>query len=142
MITGKKMNTKTPAQRIPVVSAAYAGSPLPDEWQNWQIKKFRDIRRIEHLSPFDRVIGFPVAGDSLNSIGIIHGDILITRLTAEYKPERLGVWQTPHGQTAKFASENFDGTVTLHNQNGWFQTWEAADVKLIGLVVRVERDYE
>lgn len=128
--------------RIPLLSSVYAGSPVPDDWQNWHIQKFRDIRAVKSVTPFERVVGIPVNGDSLNNIGIYHGDILITRITTEYKADRIGVWQTPYGQTAKYAMKNFDGSVTLHNKNGWFQTWQPEDLKLIGIVVRVERDYE
>lgn len=126
--------------KIPILSSVCAGTSIPEDWQNWQIKKFRDVRAIGGLSKSERCVGIPVNGDSLEKIGIFHGDILITKLTTEYKTGKLCVWQTPHGRTAKFAVENFDGTLTLHNKNGWSREWQISDVKLIGIVVRVERD--
>jgi SOS-response transcriptional repressor LexA len=129
-------------QRIPILAPVYAGAALPDDWQQWQIKKFRDIRLVTNVGQNERIVGVPVVGDSLNSIGIFHGDILVTKINCAAKPDSLCVWQTPHGRTAKFARENFDGTVTLHNENGWSQTWQPEDVKLIGIVIRIERDLE
>lgn len=132
------MNTQI---RIPVMSNnTYAGSSLPDDWQNWQIKSFRDIRRVSGSTDKDRFIGVPVSGDSMKNFGILHGDLLITRITTEYESGKIGIWQTPSGRVAKFASENSIGSVTLHNENGWKQTWDSEDIKLIGIVVRVERD--
>lgn len=130
-------------QRIPLMSVGtYAGASIPDDWQNWQIKGFRDVSRIPKSTIQDRFIGVPVTGDSLKNVGIFHGDILITKVTHQYLPEKIGVWQTPHGRTAKFAYEEFDGGVVLHNKNGWSQKWQADEIKLIGIVVRVERDLD
>lgn len=120
----------------------FAGASIPDDWQNWQINSFRDIRKIIGSTARDRFIGVPVTGDSLKNVGIIHGDILITKLTTDYTEDKIGIWQTPHGRTAKFAYENFDGSVTLHNKNGWSQEWQPDEIKLVGIVVRVERDLE
>lgn len=128
--------------RIPILTPVCAGTSIPDDWQNWQISSFRDVRAIKGLAKNERCVGIPVNGDSLVKIGIFHGDILITRITKEYREGRLCVWQTPHGRTAKFAYENFDGSVTLHNKNGWRQEWQSNEIQLIGIVVRVERDYE
>lgn len=109
------------------------------DWQNWQIKGFREIRAVGNAN---KLIGIPVVGDSLQNIGILHGDILITQITDQYKEEKIGIWQTPHGRTAKFAYEDFDGMVVLHNKNGWVQKWQPEEIKLLGIVVRVERDLE
>jgi len=126
--------------RIPILSPVCAGSSIPDDWQNWQIKSFRDIRAISDFTQNERYVGIPVNGDSLQKLGIFHGDLLITKLTQENFAGKLCIWQTPHGRTAKFAEDNFDGLITLHNKNGWRQTWQASEIELIGVVVRVERD--
>jgi SOS-response transcriptional repressor LexA len=136
------MNTQNKTVRIPIVYPVCAGSSIPDDWQNWQISSFRDIRAIGGLAKNERFVGIPVNGDSLEKIGIYHGDILITKITSEYKAGKLCVWQTPHGRTAKFARENFDGTVTLHNKNGWKQKWQSYEIQLVGIVVRIERDLD
>lgn len=127
---------------IPILSPVCAGTSLPEDWQNWEIYKFRDVRTVEDVRPYEKIVGIPVDGDSLKKIGIFHGDILITKLTSRYKAGKLCVWQTPHGRTAKFAQSNPDGTVTLHNKNGWSKSWASSEIRLIGVVVRVERDLE
>lgn len=128
---------------IPIVTnECCAGSSVPDDWQNWRIKGFRDVRAVRNISFEKSLIGIPVVGDSLQNIGILHGDILITLITDDYKEERIGIWQTPHGRTAKYAYEDLDGMVVLHNKNGWVQRWQPEEIKLIGIVVRVERDME
>ena len=135
------MHSNINTLRIPVMSNEIcAGAAVPDDWQKWQIKGFRDIRKVISSSPQDRFICVPVTGDSLKNKNIVHGDLLVVKLTKEYKQEKIGVWQTPHGRTAKYAYEDFDGTVVLHNQNGWSQKWQPDEVELIGIVVRVERD--
>ncbi len=128
--------------RIPILSPVCAGSSIPEDWQNWQIKEFREIRGVSGLSRGQRCVGIPVNGDSLTNLNIVHGDILVTKLTQNYETGKLCVWQTPHGRTAKFIRENFDGSVTLHNKNGWEQRWQPDEIKLVGIVVRVERDME
>jgi SOS-response transcriptional repressor LexA len=128
---------------IPIIDAqTFGGAGIPDDWKNWKIKSFREIRAISKATLKDKFIGIIVTGDSLKNLGIFHGDLLITKLTTEYDAKKIGVWQTPHGRTAKFAYEDFDGTVVLHNQNGWQQKWQADEIKLVGVVVRVERDMD
>jgi SOS-response transcriptional repressor LexA len=126
-------------KRIPILAPVYAGSPTPP-LDGWKIEKFRDIRPIKNCGFNDRLAGLPVIGNSLVDQGIIEGDLLIFKFTSEAKIEKLCIWQTPHGNTAKFARTNADGTVTLHNKNGWQQTWSSDDIRLVGVVVRVERD--
>jgi SOS-response transcriptional repressor LexA len=125
-------------KRIPILEPVYAGTPTPID--GWKIDKFRSIRPVKGANFNDRLAGLPVIGDSLKNIGIYEGDLLVFKFTSEAPPEKLCIWQTPHGNTAKFARENLDGTITLHNKNGWHQDWSADDVRLVGVVVRVERD--
>jgi SOS-response transcriptional repressor LexA len=110
-------------------------------YEKYQIQGFRDIRPINSQNQFDRFVGVPVDGDSLKKIGIFHGDLLIVKITDSYTKENLCVWETPHGRTAKFAYENFD-EIVLHNKADWKRVWKAAEIKLLGVVVRIERDLE
>lgn len=85
----------------------------------------------------------PITGDSMEGEGIFHGDILITRLAHLYTDEnKIGVWQTPHGRTAKVAYQSFDDSIVLHNKGEWTQKWQTDQVKLVGIFVRIERDVE
>lgn len=129
-------------QRIPVVTGIFAGSGIPDNAEDWQITGFRDIRLVETRDQFARFAAVPIEGDSLKGEGILDGDIGIMRITRDYEDDALGVWQTPHGRTAKFAHYDPDGYVVLHNRNGWRQTWASGEIRLLGLIVRVERDFE
>lgn len=126
--------------RIPIVTGICAGRSIPDDHTDWQITGFRDVRLIESTDQMARIVAVPVEGESLKDQGILDGDLLICRLTTNYEDGALGVWQTPDGRTAKYAYYDFDSSVVLHNENGWRQTWDAADVRLVGIVVRVERD--
>lgn len=127
--------------RVPVVTGINAGRSIPDDLADWQITGFRDIRVIETADQMARFMAVPVEGDSLSSVGILDGDILICRLTERYQSGKIGIWQTPHGRTAKFAFLDYDQTVVLHNDDDWRQTWPSDELRLIALVVRVERDY-
>lgn len=125
---------------IPIVTGICAGRSIPDDAMDWQITGFRDVRLIETSDQMARYIAVPVDGDSLIDQGILDGDILICKITNAYEDGKIGLWQTPHGRTAKYAYYDFDNSVVLHNESGWKQTWDAAELKLLGLVVRVERD--
>lgn len=126
--------------RIPLLTSIHGGSAVPDDWQQWAIKQFRDVRIVESAGQFDQFAAVDVDGDSLKQCGIFHGDVLIFKITQQYREECLGIWQTPHGRTAKWAFEDVDGTIKLHNKNGWSQNWNVDEVSCLGVVVRVERD--
>lgn len=126
--------------RIPIVAPINAGRGIPDDAGDWEITGFRDVRLIETTDQAARFICVPVEGDSLTEQGILDGDLLICKLTSKYEPGRIGLWQTPSGRTAKYAYYEFDNSVVLHNENGWRQSWSADEIRLLGLVVRVERD--
>lgn len=128
--------------RIPKVTGITAGRGVPEDYTDWQITGFREIRVIEPADQFDRFAAVPFEGKSLEALGILDGDIGIMRITRNYEDGKLGVWQTPHGRTAKYAAYDVDGFILLHNENGWTQTWNADEIRLLGLVVRVERDFE
>jgi SOS-response transcriptional repressor LexA len=52
---------------------------------------------------FAKHVAIPVDGNSLKHMGIHHGDVLICRKTRLYQPGVIGIWETPHGRTAKYA---------------------------------------
>ncbi len=128
--------------KIPIVTAITAGRGVPEDHMEWAITGFRDVRLIETSDQTARFIGVPVDGDSLKDQGILDGDLLVCRITRDYEDGKIGIWQTPHGRTAKYAYYDFDNSVVLHNENGWRQSWDSGEIHLLGIVVRVERDFE
>jgi len=127
---------------IPILTGIAAGRNVPDDYTDWAITGFRDVRLIPTSDQMCRFVAVPVEGDSLRDQGIYDGDLLICRLTSVYEDGKIGLWQTPHGRTAKFAYYDFDNSVVLHNESGWRQAWSADELRLLGIVVRVERDLE
>ena len=111
------------------------------KYEKYQITGFRDIRAIGIENQFETIVAVPVDGDSLANIGIFHGDLLVVKITDSYTKENLCVWETPHGRTAKFGYESF-GEIILHNKADWRKAWNLTEIKLFGVVVRVERDLE
>jgi hypothetical protein len=109
-------------------------------YEKYEIKSFRDIRAVGIENQFETIVGVPVDGDSLAHIGILHGDILVVKITDKRTEENLCVWETPNGRTAKFSYENF-GEMTLHNKADWSQSWKLDEIKLFGVVIRMERDF-
>ncbi len=103
-----------------------------------QISRFRTIRKVND-SETDVFSGVPFAGNTLEHLGIFHGDILIVKITKHFNESNLYVWQTPHGKTAKFARETM-AEITLHNGKEWTETFFRSEVEMLGVVVRVERD--
>jgi hypothetical protein len=72
--------------------------------------------------------------------GIFKNDFLIVNTDAKFKEDALSVFQTPDGITVGYAYENFDDTA-IHNQNGKLMRFLAKNVKHIGVVCRIERDF-
>lgn len=126
--------------RIPVVSPINAGRGIPDDYGDWEITGFRDVRVVDGNDATAKYIAVPVEGESLESLNIVHGDMLICKITETYEPGKIGLWQTPSGRTAKFALCEGGEFVTLHNNNGWHQDWHRNEIKLLGVVMRIERD--
>jgi SOS-response transcriptional repressor LexA len=125
---------------IPVEVAVSGGTPVPGDWKAFAAASVREVSEIKDAPPFSKHVAIPVDGNSLKHMGIHHGDILVCRKTRLYIPGGIGIWETPHGRTAKYAKLNKDGSVTLHNHNGWEQRWSAEECELVAIAVRVERD--
>lgn len=125
---------------IPVLQAVNGGTPVPGDWKAFAAASVREITEPKDAPPFSKHVAIPVDGQSLKHMGIHHGDILICRKTRLYTPGSIGIWETPEGRTAKYAGLNKDGSVTLHNHNGWKRNYMADEVTLVAIAVRVERD--
>jgi SOS-response transcriptional repressor LexA len=118
----------------------FRGSFDFSEYEKYEITGFRNIRAVGIENQFDKFCAVPVDGDSLAHIGIFHGDLLVVKMTDKHTEKDLCVWETPNGRTAKFSYENF-GEIVLHNKADWKQSWKPTEIKLFGVVVRMERDY-
>jgi SOS-response transcriptional repressor LexA len=125
-------------QTVPLLAIVHAGTPTPLDF--WKIENFRTIRAIYGSKTTDRFAALTVSGDSLREQGIYDGDILIFKFTNFAPLTKLCVWQTPYGITAKYAQKTDADTITLHNQNGWQRDFNISDCRMVGVVVRVERD--
>lgn len=125
---------------IPQLRAVNGGTPIPLDWKQFAEASIREVSDIKNAPPFSKHVAIPIDGNSLKHMGIHHGDVLICRKSKYYEPGMIGIWETPHGRTAKYAMLNKDGSVTLHNHNGWEQKWGVDEVELVAIAVRVERD--
>ncbi len=126
--------------RVPIVTAVSGGRGVPDGEDDWEITGFRDVRVVDGVDTTARFFMTEVDGPSLEGENIVSGDFLLCRVTHDYEIGRLGIWQTPSGRTAKYAFYE-DGFVVLHNDNDWRQQWHADELRLLGIVERVERDH-
>lgn len=130
---------------VPVLEPVNGGTPVPSSWEEFRTAQehgatVREISEIKNAPPFAKHVSYPVDGNSLKHMGIHNGDFLICRKTRLYIPGGIGIWETPHGRTAKYGKLNKDGSVTLHNHNGWERQYSADECELIAIAVRVERD--
>jgi SOS-response transcriptional repressor LexA len=127
---------------VPIKEPVECGIPVPDDWTQWISGQFREIREIENKVPFAKYSARQVSGESLKASGVHNRDWFICRETRHYVPGRIAIWRTPDGLTAKYAAIDRDGSVLLHNHNGWKRKLEPHDVSLVEVVVRLERDFE
>ena len=123
--------------RIPIVGQVAAGNPV----EFLPIVKFRDIRSIKGARVADQYAGIQVVGNSLLADNIAYGDYAIFRLTYEARNEDLVVARVPDGLTIKYYHPTTDGHILLRGAvPAYDQIWEASDVVVLGVVVRIERD--
>jgi repressor LexA len=124
--------------KIPVLGRVAAGKPS----EYLPIIKWRYIRPIKGARPGERHAAVQVQGDSMEDDHIIDGDYVIFLMTHEARAGELAVILTPDGSTVKYVYPQSDGTVLLEGAAEWYvpQVWEGAEVRVQGVVKRIERD--
>lgn len=92
--------------------------------------------------PGEQLYGMIVVGSSLTGKRIFDGDVLIYIAGREPQPGDLCVIQTPWGITAKFVHMDGHDTLVLKAANKDIpdRIWPRSEVKVLGVVKRVERD--
>jgi SOS-response transcriptional repressor LexA len=128
--------------RIPAICLVGASRSI----EHLPIREWRDIRPIKNARPFDRFCAARVSGNSLYDDGIFDGDYIIAKLTfelSEITPGHLVVILTPCGLLLKHIYQMLDGRIRLVSANPVYAdiVFDAADVEIQGVVVRVERDF-
>ncbi len=94
--------------------------------------------------PNARYCASSIFGDCPSHIGIYDGDSLIIRMTKEVPDGALAVVLTLESPLAKFIHREKGGRVCLYTGSPDFTPlyYRASDVRIIGQVVRVERDLD
>ncbi len=100
----------------------------------------REISKIRQSSLGKEYLILQMLANTLEHQGILKNDFLIVNTDATFKEDVLSAFQTPDGITLGYAYENFDD-VAVHNQNGKLMRFPAKNVKHIGVVCRIERDF-
>lgn len=127
--------------RIPIIGPSYAGrgSVFADE-----IVGLREIDQVPYFGAYDQVFCTPVVGDSLIGDDIQPDDWVIALKTVHANRGNLVVAHTNNGRTIKYvhfhpASRH---KVILRSSNSNYADWEMfkEDVRILGVVLRVERD--
>jgi hypothetical protein len=100
----------------------------------------REISHIRQSNLGKEYLILQMLANTLEHQGILKNDFLIVNTDATFKEDVLSAFQTPDGVILGFAYENFDDTA-IHNQNGKLIRFPAKNVKHIGAVCRIERDF-
>jgi repressor LexA len=126
--------------RVPIIGEVFAGKAVPVEALD--ITGWREIRPIKGTRHGDRFAAAPVRGDSLIEDHIADGDVLIIQLTSEALVGDLVVALTPDGLTVKYIHAQVEGMVLLRGANSLYedQIWDATEIRIQGVVRRLERD--
>lgn len=130
--------------RVPVLSLIGASTSMPIDY--FPIMKWREIRPIAGAGPNDRFCAAHINGNSLQDEAILDGDYAIFRVTfdeREITPGKLVAVMTPCGLLVKHIYPLQGGRVRLASANDEYEDlyFDAKDVRVQGIVVRVERDY-
>jgi SOS-response transcriptional repressor LexA len=110
------------------------------------VSKWRRISPVKSARPFDRYIATPVEGDSLTGDFIFDGDFVIIRLTFELEevtPGRLVSVDTPGGVLVKHIYRTMSNQIRLVSSNERYPAivYDSDIVQILGIIVRVERDF-
>lgn len=126
--------------RVPVLAEVFAGKSFPVE--SLDITGWREIRPLKGARPGERYAAAPVRGDSLIEDHISDGDYVIFKLTEEAQVGDLVIALTPEGLTIKYIHAEVEGMVLLRGANSNYddQIWDASEIKIQGVVKRIERD--
>lgn len=126
--------------RIPVIGQVFAGTAVPID--ALPVTGFREIRPFRNARPGARFAAAPVCGDSLTEANIIEGDWVIFEMAHTCRPGQLVVAATPWGLAVKYFWPQVDGTIILKGANQLYedQVWLADEVRVQGVVRRIERD--
>jgi SOS-response transcriptional repressor LexA len=126
--------------RVPVLAQVCAGKPAPFDFD--EIVAWREVRPLKDAGPYDTFAAVPVCGDSLKDKNIVDGDWLIILYTPRAVDGELVVAITPWGRTVKYLCSLDDDCVLLKGANSDYedQCWLKEEVRIQGVVKRVERD--
>jgi SOS-response transcriptional repressor LexA len=110
------------------------------------VKAWREVSPPKNARPFDQFFACHISGDSLSGDGIFDGDYALARKPfelSEITRGRLAAVSTPLGLLVKHVHIGFDG-IRLESSNPDYEDlwFPPDDVEIVGIVVRVERDYE
>lgn len=105
--------------------------PLQDKW--------RSIRPLSDVQPGEQTCALEVTGLALSDSHIIQGDHLVFVFGREPRPGDLCVVQTPTGLTARFFYPSGSRHLLLKSAHST-DIWLASEIKVLGVVRRVERD--
>lgn len=127
---------------IPWVAIVAAGKTLEDS----PITGWREIRPLDICGHRGRCCIVTIQGDSLRDDGILDGDVAVVKMNFEpwdIRPGRLVVILTPYGIFIKHLYQTLNGYVRLVSANPEYEDLllESDLVQILGIVVRVERDY-
>lgn len=121
---------------IPVLGQAAAGRPV----EQLHIISRRRIRPVPGYKP-EHIAAVEIVGDSLQRDSIVDGDWAIFRRTFEARPGQLVIALTPDGLTVKYFFPREDGGCLLRAADPQYdQSWDAGEVTVCGVVLRIERD--
>ena len=106
--------------------------PLQNRW--------RSIRPLCDVKPGEQTCALEVTGVSLAEHNIVPGDFLVFVFGREPKPGDLCVVSTPAGITACFVYPAPQQRLLLKSSHA-ADIWHTSEVKVLGVVKRLERDY-
>lgn len=123
--------------RIPLIGQVAAGRPIKCLHQ----KSYRQISPIPGAKRTDKFVGMQVCGESMRGAGILNGDYVICCTTRQAREGDIVIAETPFGPVVKYLHQEGE-RVLLRSANTDFNdlAWLPEDVRVFGIVKRVERD--
>ena len=129
-----KLAGQTGTSTVPLLGKVAAGQPI------LAVEQAEEILHVDLHGRSGRYFALHIQGDSMIDAGILHGDVIVVRRQGYAQQGQIVVAVIEDEATCK-RLEKKDGHVWLMPENEAYAPIPGDDARILGVVVKVMRDY-